>query len=269
VVTHPVKFAPRQNCSRNQVPLQNPHSPRSDLARSDLGEYNGYMPAKNRLKTYVENGYYHIYNRGVEKRTIFQDEQDYGVFLSYLKEYLLPKDQEALSQKLQSPHISGLEKDKILKSLGRNNFNEEIMLLAYCLMPNHFHFFIKQRSAGSVDKFMQSLGTRYSVYFNRKNKRVGPLFQGVYRAVLITHESQFLHLSRYIHKQALAFQGLTLEEKQPSSYLEYIGERNTAWTHPEEVLAFFSSTIPSLTYASFVKDYADSETIFQGLTLED
>ena len=49
------------------------------------------MPAKNAIKQYLENGFYHVYNRGVEKRPIFQDDQDYSVFLSYLKEYLLPK----------------------------------------------------------------------------------------------------------------------------------------------------------------------------------
>lgn len=164
------------------------------------------MPAKNSRKTYATNCYYHLYNRGVEKRTIFQDQQDYGVFLSYLKEYLLPKDEAELNKKLSDPDISYQDKDKVLKKLRLNNFNQEITLLAYCLMPNHFHFFLKQKSMGAIDKFMNSLGTRYTMYFNRKYKRVGSLYQGVYKAVPITSDAQFVYLSKYIHKQGLALQ---------------------------------------------------------------
>ena len=138
------------------------------------------------------------------------DQQDYGVFLSYLKEYLLPKDEEGLRKRLSDPNLSSLEKRKIFRQLRLNNFSGEIILLAYCLMPNHFHFFIKQKSADSIDKFVQSLSTRYTIYFNQKYKRVGSLFQGVYKAVLVISEPQFLYLSRYIHKQALALQGETL-----------------------------------------------------------
>jgi len=162
------------------------------------------MPAKNSRKQYYENGYYHIYNRGVEKRKIFLDQQDYAVFLPYLKEYLLPKDERALSKRLMDSSITSIEKNKILKLLRLNNFSNEITLLAYCLMPNHFHFFVKQKSAGSIDKFMNSLGTRYTMYFNKKYDRVGSLYQGVYKAVSVNNESQFIYLSKYIHSQALA-----------------------------------------------------------------
>lgn len=218
------------------------------------------MPSKNSTKIYIENGYYHIYNRGVEKRLIFLDEQDYGVFLSYLKEYLMPKDEKELCEKLADQKTSYKEKDKILKLLRLNNFNQEIVLLAYCLMPNHFHFFIKQKSAGTIDKFMNSLATRYTMYFNHKYKRVGSLYQDVYKAVLINTEDQFLHLSRYIHKQAFPH--------QPSSYPEYIETRKTLWIYPEEVLSYFSRTNPSLSYKNFVAEFDNSETL-GNLILED
>lgn len=229
------------------------------------------MPSKNSIKQYGDNCYYHIYNRGVEKRVIFQDLQDYVVFLSYLKEYLLPKDEESLSNRLSDPETSYKERDKILKLLRLNNFDKEIALLAFCLMPNHFHFLIKQKSPYSIDKFMNSLATRYSMYFNRKYKRVGSLYQDVYKAVLVTREEQFLHLTRYIHKQALALQGdawvrgLT---EQPSSYLDYVGKRKTEWVKPNEILAFFSKTIPNLSYETFVKEHEDLSYISK-LTLED
>jgi putative transposase len=220
------------------------------------------MPARNSRKTYVENGYYHIYNRGVEKRIIFLDQQDYSVFLSYLKDYLLPKNEKELYERLSDPQTSSKEKDKVLKLLHLNNFSQEITLLAYCLMPNHFHFFVKQKNIGAIDNFMNSLATRYTMYFNRKYKRVGHLYQGVYKAVLINNETQFLHLSRYIHKQALNL------DNQPCSYPEYMGSRQTLWIKPDEILAYFSKTNPSLSYQNFVEQQEDKEKL-KGLTLEE
>lgn len=227
------------------------------------------MPARNSIKQYTENGYYHIYNRGVEKRQIFLDEQDYAVFLSYLKDYLTPKNEKDLMEKLFDPNTSYKEKDKLIKLLRLNNFFEEITLVAYCLMPNHFHFFVKQKSSNSIDKFIQSIATRYTMYFNRKYKRVGSLFQGVYKAVIVTSEAQFIYLTKYIHKQALALQGETLQD-QPSSYPEYLGLRTTSWVHPEEVLGYFSKTNPKLSYKSFVEEQdEDANTFLKGVIIED
>lgn len=220
-------------------------------------------------KIYVEDAYYHIYNRGVEKRLIFLDQQDYGVFLSYLKEYLLPKDVEALERRLSNPQISSRERDNVLKLLRLNNFADEITLLAYCLMPNHFHFFVKQKSALSIDKFMNSLGTRYTKYFNTKYKRVGSLYQGVYKAVMIEDESQYLYITKYIHKQALAFPSLAWEAGQPSSFPEYLGKRKTEWVHPEEILELFSKDNSSLSYQSFVKENEDFDIMQNFVDLED
>lgn len=215
------------------------------------------MPARNVRKEYAENSYYHLYNRGVEKRSIFLDAQDRGVFLGYLKEYLLPKDENAIRNRLADASISPQERDHLLKQLRLNNFAGEITLIAYCLIPNHFHLLVKQNSVTSIDTFMQSLCTRYTMYFNRRQKRVGSLFQGVYKAVKIETEEQFLHLSRYIHKQALSkssLQGETLEpqKNKPSSYPEYVHLRKSAWVHPEEILSHFSRKNPFLSYKAFV-----------------
>lgn len=235
------------------------------------------MPGRNTRKQYSQNSYYHLYNRGVEKRLIFQDSQDYGVFLSYLKDYLMPKDEKALRSQLSNPILSYKDRDKILKLLMLNNFTEEISLLAFCLMPNHFHFQIKQLGEFSIDKFMNSLATRYSMYFNRKYKRVGPLYQGVYKAVLVTTDEQLLQLSRYIHKQALALQGHALErgmkgmKEQPSSYLDYIEKRKIPWVHPEEILNFFSKSNPNFSYEAFVnpKENPITTAVLGKLTLEE
>ena len=153
------------------------------------------MPTRHRIKTYVENSFYHIYNRGVEKRIIFQDDQDYRVFLYYLKLYLSPPESvKSLQKKGQSFIIKPRQRPL-------NNFYNEINLLAYCLMPNHFHLLLKQKPANGIEKFMRSFGTKYVQYFNKRYRRIGPLFQGTYKGVLIETDEQLLHLSRYLQSQ--------------------------------------------------------------------
>lgn len=234
-------------------PLQEPCKKKT--TRVLLKRRKEILCPRNSIKQYLENGYYHLYNRGVEKRNIFLDQQDYSVYLSYLKQYLCPKNNEELIKKISDHNLSYQERDKFIKLLNMNNFFGEISLLAYSLMENHFHFLVKQRAIDSIDKFMNSLGTRYTMYFNKKYKRVGRLYQDVYKAVSIESDEQLLHLSRYIHRQALALQGDPLQdlrEVHPSSYGEYLGLRNTEWVLSNEVLSFFSKNIPSLTYESFV-----------------
>ena len=227
------------------------------------------MASKNSIKIYCENSYYHIYNRGVEKRLIFQDEQDYAVFLFYLKEYLSPRDEKELENKLGDPNTSYKEKEKILRLLRLNNFSDEITLLSYCLMPNHFHLLIKQNSASSIDSFMNSLCLRYAKFFNTKYKRVGCLFQDVYKAVIMESDIQFLYLSSYIHRNPLKLVRKSASPEvvwrayfsQPSSLPEYLGQRETEWVHPEIILAFFSKTNPNLSYKAFVQQSDDMEII--------
>ncbi len=216
------------------------------------------MPGKNIVRLDIENGYYHVYNRGVEKRIIFQDSQDYGVYLSYLKDYLSFKSEKEIRKSIDRPGLQPPERDRLWKWLRMNNFYGAITLMAYCLMPDHFHFFIKQSHPGAIDQFMNSLSTRYVMYFNRKYKRVGPLYQSRYKAVLITSEDQYLHISRYIHKQALAIHG-TDDTDQPSSLPDYLGTRKTEWIHPEEILSFFSRSNPALGYERFVAEYETAQ----------
>ncbi len=235
--------------------------------------YAGYMPAKNRLKIYIENGYYHIYNRGVEKRLVFLDTQDYAVFISYLSDYLSFKDEIALRKELGEDNISSKEKDKILKSLLLKNFYGKITLLAFCLMPNHIHLELKQTEPNTIALFMKSLCTRYTMYFNRKYNRVGALWQDAYKAVILESNEQILYLSKYIHKQALGTQGQSLRsynnnQNQPSSYPEYLGLRKTEWIHPEEILSYFSKNNSKLSYHNFVEDQ-DDLSVIDKLILED
>lgn len=207
------------------------------------------MPSRHRIKTYAENSYYHVYNRGVEKRNIFLEDMDYAVLLSYLKTYLMPKDSIALQSVLLNPDTGWKEKDEAKRLLRMNNFHESVELICYCLMKNHYHMLIRQSEATAIDIFMNSLWTRYAMYFNKKYKRVGPLFQGVYNAVLVETDEQLMHLTRYIHRNPIAkrqfrnpaSKGEALRSYFYSSYQDYIGQRHTAWIHPGIILSHWNT----------------------------
>lgn len=229
------------------------------------------MPAKNRVKTYVINGIYHVYNRGVNKMEVYSDQKDEKVFLSYLKNYLLPRDENELLTRMSQPKSSE-EKRQIVKQLARNNFSEKIELLAYCLMPNHYHFLIKQAGVNDLTSFMKSVMTRYVQYFNGKYSRIGPLFQGRYKAVLVESEEQLLHLSRYIHRNPM-IKGTVLRGRsslggRPSSYPNYLREVNQAWVKPEMILEYFKKSGKG-SYKEFVEDEdVEDETLLNGVIVE-
>lgn len=212
------------------------------------------MPAKNRLKTYTANGYYHLYNRGVNKQAIFLDQQDYNVFLDYLSAYLTPLDRGQLLEQLHHLTTPAKVKDKLIKQLRLNNFANQVDLLAFCLMPNHFHLLIKQKTPRAIEAFMKSLGTRYVQYFNhRHNFRRGPLFEDIYKAVPVISANQLLHLTRYIHRNPYSAEIPLRQSLQPSSYPNYLGLVDQPWVKPHEVLAYFSNNELG-GYEAFVAD---------------
>ena len=201
------------------------------------------MPAKNSIKIYDENGYYHIYNRGVEKRNIFLDQQDHSVFLSYLMIYLSPVDQN----------------QKISPSKRLKNYFGIVDLLCYCLMPNHFHLLIKQHVSTGIADFVQSVSTKYAMYFNKKYQRSGHLFQGAYRAVTIDSEAQLLQLSRYIHRNPDPARSdpAGLLEYRYSSLPIYLGKFNQSWVRNQEISCLFSKGDVLNSYKSFVLESVD------------
>ena len=212
------------------------------------------MASKNSIKLDVENGYYHVYNRGVEKRNIFEDKQDYGVFLGYLKEYLSPVPDSKSITKVVSI------KDTVFNGIPRqpNNYFGQIKLLVYSLIPNHFHFIIQQSQKGSMKKFIHSILLRYSMYFNKRYGRVGPLFQGRYKAVVIDNDSYLLHLSRYIHLNPSEFTDDLIDS--PSSYADYLKLKNTTWLNTDIILSYFKTKSSTdfkriTTYKHFVEEY--------------
>lgn len=222
------------------------------------------MPAKNSLKNYVEQGHYHIYNRGVEKRDIFLDKQDCIVFLFYLKIYLSPVE-ELKKLSYEIPRLN-----RFLKL----NLSSEINLLSFSLMPNHFHLQLLQLSIDGIIKLMRRLATSYVMYFNDKYRRVGGLFQGRYKAVLVDSDEFLLHLSRYIHLNPMKISS-PINFLEFSSYPYYLGEKQASWIKPQEILGYFKSSknrYPKdiFSYQSFVEDFKESSVeILKGLILEE
>lgn len=226
------------------------------------------MPASNLIRFEVEGGYYHVYNRGVEKRNIFEDEQDYKVFIKYLKECLCPPPDPLKIKKsftLQGYTFKGIPHQP-------KNFYDKVELIAYCLMPNHFHFMLRQKNKQDIRAFIQSISTRYAMYFNKKYKRVGSLYQGTYKSVLIENENYLLHLSRYIH---LNPSDITKDiELAYSSYADFLGNRKTPWIKPQVVLAYFDKAKEDFvkgvnTYKNFVEKHKiDSVAILAKSVLE-
>lgn len=230
------------------------------------------MPAKNSIKQYAENCFYHVYNRGVDKRDIFFDDLDYRVFLHLLKFYLSPQD-----LKYQSEHplteVTGIIPVRLHLF---ETLPNEIDLLAYCLMPNHFHLLLKQITSDGVTKLLRRISIVYAMYFNKRHKRVGHLFQGIFKAALIDKDSYLLHLSRYIHLNPTELTGIIPVNYPYSSYEYYLGIKNAPWVKPKFILDYFQSNTNSPflpkqinTYKKFVEDYVhDSNEYLGTLTLE-
>ncbi|KKR18265.1 MAG: putative transposase [candidate division CPR2 bacterium GW2011_GWC1_41_48] len=187
------------------------------------------MPAKYKIKNFEQNGAYHIFNRGVEKRDIFLDDKDYKVFLYILKMYLLKKED---AEKGSNPFLEG-------STLQKGRFYGEVELLCFCLMPNHFHLLVRQTGDEGLSEFMRGLLTNYVMYFNKRHDRVGSLFQGTYKAAPVLADEYLLHVSRYIHLNPKDLD-LKASSYDYSSLHDYLGKRKTNWLNTDFILEMLS-----------------------------
>ena len=216
------------------------------------------MPKKNIVKKYVPGGFYHIYNRGINKGKIFLDLQDYNVFLKYLTISLSIDRNESLLTNAEGMKSSNMHTNESFKEVDARNYHDEIFMISYCLMPNHFHFLVKQRSAMSIADFLKSLSTRYVMYFNKKYRRVGPLFESKYKGVLITSPQQLLYVTKYIHRNPLKIVPIRdpVSKRfitQPSSYSSFINFNTKKWLYPELIIDN-SKKIARAIYKKFVEE---------------
>jgi REP element-mobilizing transposase RayT len=191
------------------------------------------MPKRNIVKAYGADQYYHIYNRGSNKNDIFRESSDYYYFLSLLKRHL--SDEAATD------------------SSGRtfNKYDNEIELIAFCLMPNHFHLLCYLKEPEGVVRLMRSIMTAYTMYFNRKYKRTGKLYEGVFLASRIDNDAYLWQVSRYIHLNPTDA-GLDFENYDYSSMAYFADKKHASWLHPEKIV---ETDKDRREYAEFVADY--------------
>ena len=202
----------------------------------------------------VTNNIYHVFNRGVNKGEIFFSASDYKHFLSAAKHYLVKNSKYSYEKPFTSHNEPG---SSALSSL--QACKPRIGILGYCLIPNHFHFLIKQVSDKGIASYMQRFVNSYVHYINIKYKRVGPLFQGPFKGVLIESDEQFLHVSRYIHLNPLVSGIVSDLKNYPwSSYNSYIGDGEDGLSNPELILRNFKTKNDYEQFVLNQVDYAKS-----------
>lgn len=140
--------------------------------------------------SFVEGEFYHLYNRGVDKRTIFISSTDYRRFIMLL--YLANSSEDV--------RIANILKSRSYEEVFAHDRGEQLVAIgAFCLMPNHFHILVTPLAKDGLSKFMLKLQTGYSMYFNTKNNRTGALFQGPFKSEHADGDSYLKYLFSYIH----------------------------------------------------------------------
>lgn len=155
------------------------------------------MPSRNVIKHYREGAVFHAFNRGINGAEIFLDDHDRGMFI------------DSLARRLPAPHIK---------------------LLAYCLMPNHFHLVLHQHEIDSITHFMRSAMTSYVKRFNARHNRYGALFQGTFKATDARNLAGTRAVIAYTHLNPLDLRRVHgYESYEFSSHKLFTGERTTRW----------------------------------------
>mgnify|MGYP001586514233 CR=1 FL=1 len=173
--------------------------------------------------------YYHIYNRGVDKRPITKDSKDIERFIQSLEFFNSKEPTISLREVVSNENIK--LKDPLIK------------IICYCLNPNHYHFLLKEIHEGGISEFMKRLNGGYTWYFNNKHKRSGSLFQGAFKSVHVKSNEQLLHISAYVNlnDKVHEISGFTAG-KVRSSWDEYMGKKNHSICSKDIILGQFKST---------------------------
>src|SRR3989338_2145853 len=196
--------------------------------------------------------FYHVFNRGVARQPTFLSRKDYEQAMLTLSYYRFKQPPIKLSR---FKELSVDERNKILSYLEKSN-EVLVKIVSFVLMPNHFHFLLRQELDGGISTFISKFTNSYTKYFNIKNNRPGPVFGGVYKAVRIESNEQLIHLSRYIHLNpvvsyvVLDSQLLTYPWSSLPDFLKT--GKSLVWTDP--VIGQFSS---SEKYKEFILDQVD------------
>ncbi len=216
----------------------------------------------------VTDELYHVINRGNNSTLIYKDKWDYKRFLSTLNFYRYSDSPTRFSNFLLLPQSERLS---ILNNMEKEN-EKLIDILSFCLMPNHFHFLLKQKIDNGITKFIGAVSNSYSHYFNTKHNRMGALFGGRFKSIRIESSGQLVHVNRYIHlnpySSSVVKSTKDLFSYPYSSLPEYLGDMKEGWCEKDTILSSFKDTDD---YREFIVDQADyqrSLDIIKHQTLE-
>lgn len=156
-----------------------------------------------RRVVFGQGEFYHVYNRGVEKRVIFPGDRDYARFLFDV--YAMNDPRPFLNSQFHYRGLASIERLAQRRDADRRRtpWQRLVDVVCFCLLPNHFHLLLRQVAEGGVSRFMQKLGTAYTMYFNERHQRTGRLFEGPFKAKHVSSDRYFLPLTRYIHLNVL------------------------------------------------------------------
>jgi len=185
--------------------------------------------------------FYHIFNRGVDKRKIFLGESDYIRFLEGMWEFNTIESIDSLYRLRQLREKESVATRLLYSSRVATDSARLVDFIAYCLNPNHFHFILKQKKEDGVSKFMHKVGSGYTHYFNHKNNRSGSLFQGKFKAVEVKSDHQLRYVSAYINGNPEIHKIEKAKNWKWSSYLDYLGKRNGVLCDKKYVLEYFKN----------------------------
>lgn len=141
---------------------------------------------------FVAGEFYHVYNRGVDKRIIFSDQDDVNRFFQSMDEF-------NVIEPIGSIYENSFIKNKLGNETSKSDEKKLVNIIAYCLNPNHFHIILEQVEDGGISNFMKRLGGGYTKYYNKKEKRSGSLFQGVFKDAHIDSNEYLLYVSAYVN----------------------------------------------------------------------
>ncbi|MDO8573842.1 MAG: transposase [Candidatus Daviesbacteria bacterium] len=210
------------------------------------------MPT-NRKLVFANDEIYHVFNRGVEKRPTFTDRREQNRAILAMNFYRFVEPPVKLSRFLTIPKEDQM---KLWEGLKKDN-RILVEIICFCLMPNHFHIMLKQKVENGISSFISNFTNSYTKYFNKKHDRIGPLFEGIFKAVRIESEEQLIHTSRYIHLNPVSsflIEPEGLESYEWSSYPEFLGITDKNLVVKNLILDIFPSVE---TYKKFVLDQVD------------
>ena len=203
---------------------------------------------------FTNGEFYHVYNRGVDKRTVFLDQYDFDRFLQGMEEFNSTKP------------IGSLFENSFRKDQLSNPIAKLVDIICYCLNANHYHMILRQRVNGGVSEFMRRIGTGFTQHFNFRYKRSGALFQGKFKAKHINSNEYLLHLSAYVNLNN-EIHKIKSDKKFRSSWNEYVYLRrknNYVICKPKIILDQFTNLNEYKTFAlSSLDDILERKQLFK------